>query len=224
MSNETTLTVRGIAGTTPQLARTNDHGAWTRFRLACTRSRRGEDGSWEDAETLWFTVRAYRHLAARVAQSVRAGYPLLVRGRLVDDSYVDRDGVAHHGTAIHAEAVAIDIAAYGVVTFDRGTRADGAPGDATPSGATHAQRPTTDGWGGMSQGITTGPSEPAPDHTVDVTALEERPGDALVGDDPEGPREDEAREDGPLGLAPAGTPAQGEDPGGVAAAGVPSTA
>lgn len=196
MSNETTLTVRGIAGTTPQLAHTKDHGAWTRFRLACTRSRRAQDGSWEDAETLWFTIRAYRHLATRVAQSVRAGFPLMVRGRLVDDTYVDREGVTRQGTAIHADAVAIDVAAFGVVTFERlGPPRESASSD---DDSTEADR---SGWAAM------GPGHPDLSSTlgsgagsVDVTGLpeiEEAPADGDTGA--------ESEAGGDPGTEPAGT-------------------
>ncbi|MFD7505543.1 single-stranded DNA-binding protein [Streptomyces sp. NPDC001700] len=81
--NETWTTVLGNAATRPDFWETAAGVAVARFRLAATVRRwdRKSDG-WVDAYTSFYTVWAWRTLAANVAASVTLGEPLLVHGTL----------------------------------------------------------------------------------------------------------------------------------------------
>lgn len=126
MTNETTLTVRGRVGSVPSLRGNEQGDHWTWFRLASTRSYRRE-GAWEQERSLWLTVRASGALAERVSELVRTGMPLLVRGRLCDDSWTDREGRVHAGVCLRADAVGVDIGTRGRITYVPPRREDGDP-------------------------------------------------------------------------------------------------
>ncbi|MFF7654541.1 single-stranded DNA-binding protein [Streptomyces sp. NPDC007983] len=81
--NETWTTVVGNAATRPDFWETAAGVAVARFRLAATVRRwdRKTEG-WVDAYTSFYTVWAWRTLAANVAASVSLGEPLLVHGTL----------------------------------------------------------------------------------------------------------------------------------------------
>lgn len=81
--NETWLTVVGNAATRPDYWETAAGVAVARFRLAVTARRwdRARE-AWTDAYTSFYTVWAWRGLAANVAASVSLGEPLVVHGTL----------------------------------------------------------------------------------------------------------------------------------------------
>ena len=81
--NEAMVTVAGNAATPVEYRETTDGVGMARFRLATTVRRfdRRQE-TWVDAYTSFYTVVAWRGLAANLAASVTVGEPLLVRGRL----------------------------------------------------------------------------------------------------------------------------------------------
>ncbi|MFC9225575.1 single-stranded DNA-binding protein [Streptomyces hygroscopicus] len=92
--NESWVTVVGNAATRPDFWETAAGVAVARFRLAATVRRwdRGRD-AWVDAYTSFYTVWAWRSLAANVAGSVSLGEPLVVHGTLrVRERAWDREG------------------------------------------------------------------------------------------------------------------------------------
>ncbi|OAH16361.1 single-stranded DNA-binding protein [Streptomyces jeddahensis] len=80
--NETMVTVVGNVATTP-VERELPTGSVARFRLAVTaRHRDRVKEAWVDGHTNFFTVCAWRSLAANVMASVNIGDPVIVQGRL----------------------------------------------------------------------------------------------------------------------------------------------
>lgn len=117
MGNETTITIRGHAGTVPMIREADSGGRWTRFRMGSTSTFRKADGTWVDADPLWFTVKVNGPLAERACSLVRKGTPLIVRGTLRDDSWVDDNGQERHSPSIRADSIGVDIAGRGVVVY-----------------------------------------------------------------------------------------------------------
>jgi single-strand DNA-binding protein len=113
--NETHVTVTGWTGADPVLDTLASGQQVATFRLAST-PRRMRDGEWVDDETLWFTVKCWRHLAGHVATSVRKGEPVVVQGRLVADSWKRDDGTVTTRFVIVAAAVGHDLA-HGTTAF-----------------------------------------------------------------------------------------------------------
>lgn len=126
----TTITIRGRAGSVPELKVSASGTTWTRFRLASTPSRRAPDGSWENRPTIWVTVTVFRRLAEHVVASVRKGTPLTVVGELIQEEWVGADGVARGGPAVEARSVAMDLVGGGKFVWvrDEARATAGAPG------------------------------------------------------------------------------------------------
>ncbi|WP_372446055.1 single-stranded DNA-binding protein [Streptomyces triculaminicus] len=81
--NETVVTVVGNVATQPDFREAANGSAVSRFRLAATVRRWDrEREEWEDAYTSFYTVWAWRTLAANVVGSVSVGEPVIVQGKL----------------------------------------------------------------------------------------------------------------------------------------------
>jgi single-strand DNA-binding protein len=117
--NDTTITIRGNAGSIPTLRQSPNGTVWTSFRLASTSRRRAPDGSWEDKATLWVSVTVFRALAERVAATVRKGTPLTIVGDLSHEEWVTQDGAPRSGPAVIAQSVAVDLTGGSRVTWAR---------------------------------------------------------------------------------------------------------
>lgn len=99
------ITVTGVVGSDPRLHVTTQGLAITSFRLASTRRYFDRaKGSWEDGETNWYTVSAFRQLAHNAAASVAKGERVVVHGRLRLRAWENGE---KSGTAIEIEADAI---------------------------------------------------------------------------------------------------------------------
>lgn len=99
------LTVTGVVATTPRHLVTSSGVAITSFRLASGQRRfdRKKD-AWVDADTNWYTISAFRHLAHNVVASIRKGEHVLITGRLRVRDWENAD---RNGTSVEIEAEAI---------------------------------------------------------------------------------------------------------------------
>ncbi|WP_082571323.1 single-stranded DNA-binding protein [Agromyces sp. Root1464] len=134
------ITVTGVVGTDPKHHVTNGGLAITTFRLASTRRVFDrEKATWEDGETNWYTVSAFRQLATNASLSIRKGERLIIRGRLRLRAWEtgERSGTA---VEIEADSIGHDLA-WCVSTYAkvRPTR----PADAAEAGS-----PQGDAFGG----------------------------------------------------------------------------
>ena len=103
MSNS--ITVTGIVATTPRHLVTSAGLAITSFRLASGQRRYDRNlHSWVDADTNWYTVTAFRHLAHNVVRSVRKGEHVLVAGQLRVRAWQNAE---RSGTSVEVEAEAV---------------------------------------------------------------------------------------------------------------------
>jgi single-strand DNA-binding protein len=89
--NETSLTMAGNLVADPELRYTPTGAAVVNFRIASTERFKGESG-WQDGDTLFMTVTAWRGLAGNVAESAAKGVRVIVTGRLKQRSFEARDG------------------------------------------------------------------------------------------------------------------------------------
>lgn len=120
--NETLVTLVGNAATAVEFRETAT-GGMARFRFAVTPRRwdRAKE-AWADGHTSFYTVWAWRTLAANLAGSVSVGEPLVVHGRLkVREEEVD----GQRRTFVDIEAVAAghDLT-RGTAAFRRALRND----------------------------------------------------------------------------------------------------
>ncbi|MBM7825724.1 single-strand DNA-binding protein [Arcanobacterium pluranimalium] len=130
MSNETTITVRGWAGNDPIIYSNSDSADGNQTRISTVVVNVGvtarifsrKSGQFEDGNTTWYSVRCYGSLARNVSMCVHRGTPLLVRGRLVTRSYVDKEGVTRTSNIIMADSVGIDLN-NGIASFVKSSQA-----------------------------------------------------------------------------------------------------
>jgi single-strand DNA-binding protein len=89
--NDTYVTLQGWVGGDVTTREVNG-ATMSTFRVGCTpRYRKGDQ--WVDGVTSWYTVNCWRTLGRNVADSIRKGDPVVVRGRVRVDVW-QRDGDA----------------------------------------------------------------------------------------------------------------------------------
>lgn len=127
-----TITVCGIIATEPRHLVTDTGIAITSMRLASP-SRRWDrtTSSWTNGATNWFTVTAFRSLAANVHRSLKKGDRVVVTGRIRIRTW-ERDGRGGTSVEIDAEGLGHDLA-WGISNWVRVPRHTGeataAPGN-----------------------------------------------------------------------------------------------
>jgi single-strand DNA-binding protein len=162
-----TITLTGIIATDPRVVTTEAGLDIVSFRLASTHRRfdRAKD-EWVDGDTNWYTVTAFRALAANAGQSLHKGERVVVLGRLRVRAWEagDRSGTT---VEVDADAIGHDLR-WGRSSFTRATAvtaqaasaetgAGGAGQDAATPAAPEAPA-AADAW---ATGV-----EPAPDETA----------------------------------------------------------
>jgi single-strand DNA-binding protein len=125
--NEIHCTVIGNVVTDVRVAVTKMGHRVASFRMASTTRRLNrETGVWEDLDTSFLNVTAWRSLAEHVAMSVHKGDPVTVVGRLRVREYVDAQGRSSISVDVEATSIGHDLG-RGVSTFERVRRADVIP-------------------------------------------------------------------------------------------------
>lgn len=123
MANETQITIRGNLGSDPVLHTGPNGGVVVRFTMAVSASRYiPEKGENVYGDPQWFTVKCFGALGRNVAESVRRGTPVLVRGELHTEYWKGQEGEARSAQVVRAECVAITLnggrASYSKVVRD----------------------------------------------------------------------------------------------------------
>lgn len=110
MSNETLIAIRGYVGADPTVF-SNALGRSTSIvRVGVTpRNFRRDTRTFENGTTSWYSVRCYGDLGTNVAECVRRGTPVLVRGRLNTRTWTDKEGHNHSENVIVADAFGIEL-------------------------------------------------------------------------------------------------------------------
>ncbi len=127
-----TITVCGIVATEPRHLVTDTGIAISSMRLASP-SRRWDrsTSSWTNGTTNWFTVTAFRSLAANVHKSLKKGDRIVVTGRVRIRTW-ERDGRGGTSVEIDAEGIGHDLA-WGISNWIRvprhSTESTAVPGD-----------------------------------------------------------------------------------------------
>ncbi|MFC6153554.1 single-stranded DNA-binding protein [Nocardioides yefusunii] len=129
--NEDRITFSGNVGSRVELGAVGEGVAVASFRVGST-PRRLRDGRWEDGETAWYTVKAWRQLADNLAASLSVGDPVLVTGRVSAETWTAQDGTLVTRHVVVAASVGHDLT-RGRSTFVRPGRQQPqveTPGDA----------------------------------------------------------------------------------------------
>lgn len=132
-----TITLTGLVATTPKHIVTHEGLQITSFRLASTQRKFDRtEQKWVDADTNWYTVTAFRQLAAHAVLSIFKGQRIIVTGRLrIREWQTDEKS----GTAVEvdAEALGHDLT-FGTSEFTRTPAATPAPDTAETAATAEA--------------------------------------------------------------------------------------
>jgi len=139
--NDTYITLAGWVGSDVSLREVAGGQPVANFRVATT-SRRFKNNQWEDGNTTWYSIRAWRRLADNVAESIKRGDPVVVHGRLEADVWTKEDGTTNTQLVITATSVGHDLS-RGTAVFTKPARPEGV--GSTQAIATQTVEPT-DPW------------------------------------------------------------------------------
>jgi single-strand DNA-binding protein len=103
--NNALITVTGNLGKDVELKFSQSGVAVAKFSIAHT-PRVQNNGQWEDGETMWFRVVAFKGKAEAIADTLKQGDSVLVSGTLKQSSYVDKEGKDRTSLEIVADEVA----------------------------------------------------------------------------------------------------------------------
>jgi single-strand DNA-binding protein len=116
------------------------------FRVASTPRRyQRRTGTWEDGDTQWFSVNAWRGLGENCADSLRRGDPVVVHGKLSAHTWTNKGGLEVTTFEVEAAFVGHDLT-RGTSQFHR----------RKPVGAPPAERAEEGVPGGPAEGPGTG--------------------------------------------------------------------
>ena len=113
-----TITAIGHVGSEPLLNIVGNGLAMLTFRLGSTqRKYNREAGNWENGDTNWYTIVAFRRLAENSAKSLAKGDRVVVTGRLRVTHWEKED---RHGTTVEivADGIGHDLA-FGMSSFTK---------------------------------------------------------------------------------------------------------
>lgn len=110
MSNETNLTVVGYLTSDPELKNTSSGLAVVNITIASTPSKFDKNtNAWVDGQTLFMRATAWRTMAEQIAASMKKGDKVIALGKLIAESYKDKDGNDRTTTRLDLESIGIDL-------------------------------------------------------------------------------------------------------------------
>lgn len=188
----------GVVGTPPSLTIVSNGLARLTFRLGSThRKFNREANGWENGETNWYTVVAFRRLAENAASSLAKGDRVVVTGRLKVD---DWENGGKHGTSVEllADGIGHDLA-FGTSTFTKGAaitpiRAEPSDASAGDAALQAPEPPAVDsgGWA-LPGGATAGSSSDTTPAEAGLAADEGEEADAAIDTEPRTDRPEAGR-------------------------------
>jgi single-strand DNA-binding protein len=101
----TTVTLVGNVTRDPEMRFLNSGVGIATFGVAVSKRRKNEAGQWEDGETEFYDVVAWRELGENVAESITKGQRVVVVGRLSQRSWETDDGQKRSKIEVVADEV-----------------------------------------------------------------------------------------------------------------------
>ena len=136
-----TISATGVVGTPPTFSIVGNGLARLTFRLGSTQRKFNREASgWENGETNWYTVVAFRRLAENSSHSLSKGDRVVVTGRLRVNEW-EREG--RRGTAVEliADGIGHDLT-FGTTTYSK-SASPAAPQVTAPGDVETAEPPMT---------------------------------------------------------------------------------
>jgi single-strand DNA-binding protein len=110
MANDTNMTIVGFLTADPDLKNTSSGLAVVNITIASTPSKWNKDsGTFVDGETLFMRATAWRTFAEQIATQCKKGDKVIASGRLVSESYTDKEGNNRTSTRLDLDSMGIDL-------------------------------------------------------------------------------------------------------------------
>ena len=98
------ITIVGRVGSEPDSVGSNG----LRFRVATNdRVKNDVTGEWEDKNTSWWTVKAWRKLAEQSRLVIQKGMEVIVIGKIFEYTWTDKDGTKRSSYEINADSISV---------------------------------------------------------------------------------------------------------------------
>ena len=96
------ITIVGRVGSEPETVGSNG----LRFRVATNdRVKNDTTGEWEDKNTSWWTIKAWRTLAEQSKAVIKKGMEVIIVGKIYEESWTDKEGVKRTSYEINADSI-----------------------------------------------------------------------------------------------------------------------
>lgn len=103
MSNPT-ITIVGRVGQDP--VQLNNGGV--RLRVVSNDSVKNDStGKWDDKNTSWWTVKAWKNLAEQSLAVLKKGQEVIIVGKIYEEAWTDKDGNARTSYDVLADSIAV---------------------------------------------------------------------------------------------------------------------
>jgi len=125
MSTRIPVTLKGNLTADPEFGRSDDGTEYARFSIAVNDRRLNEQtGHWEDGDTVFHRVVAFKEQASHVKGSLHKGDRVVVDGDLKFSIYVDKNDVTRESRDIIADEVSASLK-FATVSIERAPKASG---------------------------------------------------------------------------------------------------
>jgi single-strand DNA-binding protein len=99
-----TITIVGRVGQDP----VKINGVGVRLRVVSNdRIKNDSTGNWDDKDTSWWTVKAWKNLAEQTAATIKKGQEIVVVGKIYEETWKDKEGNNRTSYSINADTIAV---------------------------------------------------------------------------------------------------------------------
>lgn len=100
------VTLVGRLGADPESVGTNG----VRLRVVTSDRAKNDKGEWEDRDTSWWTVKAWKTLAEQTKKTLKKGQEVMITGTMYQESWTDSAG--NNRTSYEVVADSVGLTAY----------------------------------------------------------------------------------------------------------------
>lgn len=86
------------------------NGTVVRFRVITNDRTKNDQGEWVNKNTSGWNVSAWDRLGEKVLTHLEKGDPVIIKGRIFEDTWTDNEGATRYSTEIRAEVIGLDVA------------------------------------------------------------------------------------------------------------------
>ena len=98
------ITLTGRIGQEPESVGSNG----VRLRVATSdRVKNDQTGQWEDKNTSWWTVKAWKSLAEQSKVALKKGMEVTITGKIYEETWTDKEGQKRTSVEINADTIAV---------------------------------------------------------------------------------------------------------------------